>query len=97
MGHRPRPRPKYLAAKLLAIRQQLGASQSEMIRLLGLQISGARISEYETGAREPSLLTLLAYARLTKVPVENLTTMPWICSTEKDHQKRLVIDVYAKY
>ena len=72
MPQHPRPRPKHLASKLLAIRQRLGVSQSEMVRLLKAQISTARISEYESGIREPNLLTILAYARAAKVPVEKI-------------------------
>lgn len=72
MGKQARPRPRYLAAKLLAIRQRLGVSQSEMVRLLKAQISTARISEYESGVREPNLLTILAYARAAKVTVEKI-------------------------
>ena len=69
---RARQRPKRLAAKLLAIRRKLGASQSEMERLLGFQVNTARISEFEHDKREPNLLVLLSYARLAKVSVEQL-------------------------
>ena len=72
MGTRPRPRPTRLAAKLLAIRQQLGLSQSELISQLSLNVTNARISEYESGAREPTLQTLLRYARKVKISVDVL-------------------------
>jgi len=72
MGQQARPRPRYLAVKLLAIRQGLGFSQSEMVRFLNLQISTARVSEYESGMREPNLLVLLAYSRAARVPVEKI-------------------------
>jgi transcriptional regulator with XRE-family HTH domain len=72
MGYQPRPRPKHLAAKLLAIRQRLCFSQSEMVRLLDFQLTSARVSEYEKGAREPNLLVLLAYARAGDVTVEKI-------------------------
>lgn len=72
MGKQARPRPLYLAVKLLAIRQRLCFSQSEMIRLLNFPMTTARISEYESGVREPNLLVLLAYARAGDVPVERL-------------------------
>ena len=72
MGQQPRSKPKHLATKLLAIRKRLGVSQSEMVRLLKAQISTARISEYESGIREPNLLTILAYARAAKVTVEKI-------------------------
>lgn len=72
MAQHPRPKPKHLAAKLLAIRQRLGVSQSEMVRLLNARFTTARISEYESGIREPNLLTILAYARAAKVTVEKI-------------------------
>ncbi|MET0624630.1 MAG: helix-turn-helix transcriptional regulator [Pyrinomonadaceae bacterium] len=69
-----RPRPERLAEKLRQIRLALGLSQPEMLRRLGLEESMqyARISEYETGQREPSLLTLLAYSRVAGVHMEVL-------------------------
>ena len=70
MGRRPRSRPERLAAKLLAIRQRLGVNQTEMAKLL--KCESKRLSELESGRREPNLLLLLSYARLAKVPVENL-------------------------
>ena len=72
MGQRPRSKPKYLAAKLLAVRQALGLSQSELIARLGFNLSNARVSEYESGTREPNLITLLRYARLAKISVDVL-------------------------
>jgi len=72
MGQHARPKPRYLAAKLLAIRQRLGVSQSEMVRLLNSQLSSARVSEYESGIREPSLLTILAYSRAANISVERI-------------------------
>ena len=72
MGHRPRERPKYLGPKLLAIREHLGLSQSEIAWRLGFESSCARISEYEHGHREPNLLVLLSYARLARVPLEHI-------------------------
>lgn len=70
MGQRPRRKPKYLAAKLLFVRQIMGLSQSQLAA--ELNISSPRISEYEHGTREPNLLTLLAYARLTGLLVDEL-------------------------
>jgi transcriptional regulator with XRE-family HTH domain len=58
-----RRKPKKLGRKLRAIRRHLGLSQSEMARLLHLQISYTAISAYELGRREPNLMTLLNYAR----------------------------------
>jgi transcriptional regulator with XRE-family HTH domain len=74
MGAKSQNRPKNLAGKLLQIRNALGLSQSEMLRRLGAQdsFSAARISEYETGAREPSFWMLLNYGRVARVHVESL-------------------------
>ena len=73
MGN-PRPKPERLAEKLLQIRTALGLSQTEMLRRLGLEESMkyTRISEYELGIREPSLMTLLQYARAAGVCVDML-------------------------
>lgn len=74
MGSKPQDRPKNLATKLLQIRKALGLSQSEMLRRLGGRkgMFRARISEFETGTREPSLWILLAYARVARVHLEIL-------------------------
>ena len=72
MGY-ARPRPKRLAEKLLQVRQWLSVSQSELVRRLGVQkqIPYHHISKYELNKNEPPLGILLAYARLTEIPVEN--------------------------
>jgi transcriptional regulator with XRE-family HTH domain len=69
-----RPKPKRLAEKLLQIRLALGLSQTEMLKRLGLEedMKYARISEYEQGMREPSLLTLLEYSRVAGIHMEVL-------------------------
>jgi transcriptional regulator with XRE-family HTH domain len=74
MGRYSRTRPKRLAEKLLRIRTSLGLSQNEMIRQLGLadELTQSRISGYELGTREPSLPTLLLYARSAGVCVDFL-------------------------
>jgi transcriptional regulator with XRE-family HTH domain len=71
---RTRPKPKRLAEKLRQIRLALGMSQTEMLKRLGLEegMKYARISEYEQGVREPSLLTLLEYSRVAGVHMEVL-------------------------
>jgi transcriptional regulator with XRE-family HTH domain len=72
MGTKPRYRPKNLGRKLLQIRDALGLSQSEMLRHLGAEdsFSTARISQYESGMREPALWVLLAYGRVARVHLE---------------------------
>ena len=74
MGVKARQRPERLAEKLLQVRAALGLSQSELLRRLGLEdaISYKKISDYERGQREPSLIILLEYARVAGVCVDVL-------------------------
>jgi transcriptional regulator with XRE-family HTH domain len=74
MGRYHRTRPARLAEKLLKIRTVLGLSQNEMLRHLGLdeEMTRGRISGYELGTREPSLPTLLRYARSAGLCVDDL-------------------------
>ncbi len=73
MGN-PRPKPKFLAKKLRMIRLGIGLSQTEMLKRLGLEekMHYSRISEYEQGTREPSLMTLLEYARVAGLHLEDI-------------------------
>ena len=81
MGY-PRNRPKLLPAKLLAIREFLKVGQAEMAGKLEFeilshslrkyQIDPARISEFETGRREPNLFVLIAYVRLGHIHMETV-------------------------
>ena len=73
MGN-PRPRPMRLAEKLLQIRTGLGLSQTQMLDRLGLTeiMHYGRISEYEQDKREPTLMTLLAYAHAAGVHLEDI-------------------------
>ena len=70
----PRPKPARLAEKLRHIRLALGLSQTEMLKRIGLEerMKYARISEYEQGQREPSLMALLEYARVAGVHMEDI-------------------------
>jgi transcriptional regulator with XRE-family HTH domain len=74
VGRYHRKKPVHLHEKLLKIRERLRLSQNAMIRHLGLEdeITQSRISGYELGTREPSLPTLLLYARAANVYVEVL-------------------------
>jgi len=74
MARGARERPKRLAEKLLQIRQMLGLSQTEMLKRLGAENRMAyhRISEFESGKGEPSLLVLLEYARAAGVSTDVL-------------------------
>jgi transcriptional regulator with XRE-family HTH domain len=73
MGY-ARPKPERLAEKLKQIRVNLGLSQTEMHRRLGVEemITYTQISKYESGLREPLLQILLNYARVARVPTEVL-------------------------
>jgi len=74
MGTKSRPRPANLSRKLRQIRIGLQLSQAEMVRRLGFEDSFhvGRISEFESNVREPSLLILLAYARIAQVHLEDI-------------------------
>ena len=74
MGTKARYKPEHLASKLLAIRQRLGLSQSQIASLLELNVKRptSRVSEYENSVREPHLCLLLNYARLIGVTVDVL-------------------------
>ena len=67
--------PKKLGKKLLQIRMNLGMSQREIVKALKYHdtpLRASQISQYETGQREPTMMLVLAYARLAKVSVESL-------------------------
>lgn len=74
MGTKARPKPRRLAEKLSRIRTSFGLSQAGMLRQLGLEevIAYNEISKYELGTREPSLMTVLEYARVAGVHMEAL-------------------------
>jgi len=75
MGRNRRPQPLHLASKLLEIRTRLELSQVQMAERLTSKkspVHPGNVSEYELGKREPSLLTLLKYAKLAGVTMETL-------------------------
>jgi len=73
MGRVRRNKPRNLAKKLLKIRVDLlGLSQSEMARALGLEVHYAAVSNFELGTREPDLIVVLKYSRLSGIPIEVL-------------------------
>ena len=75
MGRNRRPQPLYLSSKLREIRMKLSLTQVEMADSLNSKrspVHPGNISEYELGKREPSLLTLLKYAKLAKVSMDVL-------------------------
>lgn len=68
MGRQRRPRPRRLATKLRQIRASLGLTQEQMFERLGdtgTSLRPGHIGEFETDRREPNLLVILAYARVT--------------------------------
>ena len=73
MGN-PRPRQQHLAKKLLEIRRALGLSQIQLVKLMGIDetLPYHRISEYESGRREPALWVLLAYGRAAGIHLEDI-------------------------
>jgi transcriptional regulator with XRE-family HTH domain len=71
MGH-ARPRPKHLAAKLLRIRKALGLSQNQLAERLNAGINLNYVSKYELNKIEPPLMVLLAYSRVSGIPVEQI-------------------------
>jgi transcriptional regulator with XRE-family HTH domain len=85
MSRFARTKPKRLSEKLLHIRTELDLSQNELIRRLGLEseLTQSRISGYELGTREPSLPTLLRYAKTAGVCVD------YIIDDELDLPKKL--------
>jgi transcriptional regulator with XRE-family HTH domain len=74
MARGPREKPERLAEKLLTIRQALSLSQTEMLKRLKAddRMVYSRISEFESGKGEPSLIVLLEYARVAGVCVDVL-------------------------
>jgi len=65
-----------MASKLRTIREGLGLSQSQMLARLGLEDSMhyGRISQYENDEREPTLMTLLSYAHVAGVHLEDIVS-----------------------
>ena len=74
MGRYHRKKPARLSEKLLKIRKRLGLSQNGLIKYLNLEeeLTQSRISGYELGTREPSLPTLLKYARAIGISTDVL-------------------------
>ena len=77
MGY-ARPRPQRLAAKLFLIRRRLGLSQPQLAKRLNAGIPYEavipynHISKYEHDKNEPPLMVLLAYSRVSGIPVEHI-------------------------
>jgi transcriptional regulator with XRE-family HTH domain len=74
MGTNPRVRPQRLAEKLRYIRASLNLTQADLLRELAIEglATQSKISEFESGKRDPSLLILLQYSHLAGVHMEDL-------------------------
>ncbi|MGC2238608.1 MAG: helix-turn-helix transcriptional regulator [Pyrinomonadaceae bacterium] len=75
MGRGKAEQPTRIAEKLRQIRLDLGFTQDEMAKALeahGVKIYRGYVGSFEIGARVPSLLVTLAYARIAGVSVETL-------------------------
>lgn len=74
MASRRLKKAKRLGEKLLAIRDGLGLSQSEMLRRLDYEdvLPYNRISDYELGKRVPPLPVVLEYAKVAGVHLEDI-------------------------
>jgi len=70
MARYRRKSPKKLGSKMREVRLRLGMTQEEVAKHLGTD-SGA-ISRFERGLRDPSLLEILAFSRMSGVGVELL-------------------------
>lgn len=74
MGRAAREKPIRLPEKLFKIRNILGLSQNQMLEELGMsdKVFRSAISGFELGTREPTLIILLKYARLTNLCLDYL-------------------------
>lgn len=74
MGTAKTWRVERLPEKLLKIRESLNITQDEMIKRLGVdgRIRRNKISEYESGKRQPPMPVVLAYARLAGISTDVL-------------------------
>ena len=70
MARYRRQSPKKLGQKMREIRRRLDMTQEEVARRLGTD-SGS-VSRYEPGLRDPSLLEVLKFSRMSGVGMEEL-------------------------
>ena len=64
----------FLFEKLKMIRIHLGLTQDQMAEKLGMteESRRARISEFESGSVEPKRKSLILYAELAGIPIQDL-------------------------
>lgn len=75
MGRGKQEQPQRIAEKLKQIRLDLGLTQEEMAKRLenqNVKIYRGYVGLYEIGERVPSVLIILAYARVAGVTMETL-------------------------
>ena len=73
MGSARRAKPAKLGDKLFTVREMLGMSLSKMAVALSdeeARVLRTDVYKFEQGEREPSLIILLRYAKLSRVPME---------------------------
>jgi transcriptional regulator with XRE-family HTH domain len=70
MARYRRKSPKKLGGKMREVRLRLDMTQEEVAR--HLETDSGAISRYERGLRDPSLLEILAFSRMSGVGVEVL-------------------------
>jgi transcriptional regulator with XRE-family HTH domain len=76
-------------------RKYLGLTQDELAERL--ETAKARISEYETGVRTPSVPTLIEYAEKLRVQVVLKPGHKGFWFTEDEPLKEMTDDEYAEY
>jgi transcriptional regulator with XRE-family HTH domain len=70
-----RAMPKKLGKKMKQIRERLGMSQREIVKALNYKdtpLRASQISQYESGQHEPTMMLVLAYARLARISTDVL-------------------------
>ncbi|HEX3184230.1 MAG TPA: helix-turn-helix transcriptional regulator [Pyrinomonadaceae bacterium] len=70
-----RAMPKKLGKKLRQIREGLGMSQRQIVEALNYKatpLRASQISQYENGQREPTMMLVLAYAKLAGISTDVL-------------------------
>jgi transcriptional regulator with XRE-family HTH domain len=75
MGRKKAKQPKRIAKKLREVREKLKLTREEMYKVLkdeGADIHLGYVSLYEYGQRVPTLLVVLAYAKLSNVSSDYL-------------------------
>lgn len=73
MGTRAKPKQKRLARKLKTIRESLGLTQKEILKLFRIEgLNQSNVSAYELGRIEPPLKVIERYAKIANVCMEVL-------------------------